>query len=165
MRSKMPLASSFAGRTPLRLALITGLAVSLGGCIHTGPYPGTAYSGYPQQVAHMPVPPRRALDMEDDGIPVQRPPLRRETRGPDDPREPWSPNYGPPPAAATPQSPPKATPIPFTAPAPTSPSRRAQAPSISRPTTEPASPAPTKVKFDADAIIAKAIAMHEVYNP
>lgn len=36
--------------------------------------------------------------MEDDGLPAQIPPLRRAKMAPDDPREPFSPNYGPPPS-------------------------------------------------------------------
>jgi len=34
--------------------------------------------------------------MEDDGLPAQIPPLRPVKLAPDDPREPFSPNYGPP---------------------------------------------------------------------
>lgn len=35
--------------------------------------------------------------MEDDGLPAQIPPLRRAKPEQDDPSEPFSPNYGPPP--------------------------------------------------------------------
>jgi hypothetical protein len=36
----------------------------------------------------------RAVEIEDDGLPVQTPPLVSRQRLPDDPREPFSPNYG-----------------------------------------------------------------------
>lgn len=123
------------------------LASTLAGCVHRGPYPGSSYVAGPQQIAHMPVPPRRAVEMEDDGLPVQRPPMRRAIREQDDPREPWSPNYGkqpaPPATSSDPQ--PKAAPR--------------QASDTGKPTLNA-----TPVKFDADALIAKAIAAHEVYN-
>lgn len=35
-----------------------------------------------------------AVEMEDDGLPVQPPPVARQGREPDDPSEPYSPNYG-----------------------------------------------------------------------
>lgn len=42
------------------------------------------------------VPPPRVA-MEGDGLPAQTPPLLRNEPQPDDPTEPFSPNYGPPP--------------------------------------------------------------------
>lgn len=36
-------------------------------------------------------------ELEDDGLPAQRPPLVHRQRRPDDPSEPFSPNYGAPP--------------------------------------------------------------------
>lgn len=43
------------------------------------------------------------IAMEDDGLPAQLPPLRRRTMdNMDDPREPFSPNYGPPPQPSLP---------------------------------------------------------------
>lgn len=39
----------------------------------------------------------RPIELEADGLPVQRAPLMRRTRMPDDPSEPFSPNYGNPP--------------------------------------------------------------------
>lgn len=59
------------------------LAVLLAGCATGSEYQGASW--YDQQVA-----------MEDDGLPPQAPPLHRTNTGPDDPREPFSPNYGPP---------------------------------------------------------------------
>ncbi|MEZ5844649.1 MAG: hypothetical protein R3D27_13075 [Hyphomicrobiaceae bacterium] len=154
MRPRYLAAGPFAGRHVSRLALVAGAAVALGGCFHTGPYPGTAYVGAPRQIAHMAVPPRRALEMEDDGLPVQRPPVRRAGREEDDPSQPWSPNYGKRPDTGRRASEPRAEPAPYVAPVPAEPRRRAEA----------GPPAASKVRFDADAIIAKAIAMHEVYN-
>ncbi len=40
------------------------------------------------------VPIRANVELEDDGIEVQRPPVHRRRRAPDDPTEPFSPNYG-----------------------------------------------------------------------
>ena len=49
------------------------------------------YAGGPrQQAAAVPVP----VEMEDDGKPAQVPPPARARAERDDPREPWSPNYG-----------------------------------------------------------------------
>jgi hypothetical protein len=39
-------------------------------------------------------PPIVAVVIEDDGLPSQPPPLRRNKKEADDPREPFSPNYG-----------------------------------------------------------------------
>lgn len=67
----------------LRRALIPVAAlftVVLAGCASQSEY----YAG--AQVA-----------MEDDGLPAQIPPLRRAKPERDDPTEPFSPNYGPPP--------------------------------------------------------------------
>lgn len=161
MRLVMPEACIKAGSNLLRLVMVSSVAISLGGCFHAGPYPGSANVGAPQHMAHIPVPPSRAVEMEDDGLPAQSPPLRRATREQDDPREPWSPNYGKQPGETAPRGEPhpKPTPAPYIAPAPREPMRRADAEPVGA-----ARPAPTRVRFDADAIIARAIAMHEVYN-
>jgi hypothetical protein len=74
------------------LALIVSAFVA-GGCSHTpssyeqpnwyagGPRPAPAVASVP-------------IEMEDDGRPGQLPPRAGGGRIPDDPREPWSPNYG-----------------------------------------------------------------------
>lgn len=80
----------------------TGLALLLAtvasGCAARSEYP-TANVGAPYgDVAQAPAqPPATAEEMEDDGLPVQRPPLAHSVRHPDDPNEPFSRNYGAPP--------------------------------------------------------------------
>lgn len=49
--------------------------------------------------------PPHKVEMEDDGEPVQAPPVRRMRPEEDDPSQPWSPNYGRGGAASTPQPP------------------------------------------------------------
>jgi hypothetical protein len=58
-------------------------------------YPGDPAVAPPAQVASAPT-----VVIEDDGLPSQLPPLRRPVPEPDDPTEPFSPNYGLPPSAA-----------------------------------------------------------------
>ena len=70
------------GRAAIPLASL--LALALAGCATGSEYQQASwYDG--QQVL-----------LEDDGLPPQAPPLRRTKDGPDDPSEPFSPNYGPP---------------------------------------------------------------------
>lgn len=85
-----------------RLAIVptVALAVLLSACAQSqhayqsqsyiGAYPGSASD----QVA-VATPPRPVI--EDDGMPAQHPPRMRRGAAPDDPSEPFSPNYGPPP--------------------------------------------------------------------
>jgi len=70
-----------------RAAILFGpvLALLLAGCAGQSQYQEASTYGGPQ------------ITMEDDGLPAQTPPLRRTKIGPDDPSEPFSPNYGPPP--------------------------------------------------------------------
>ncbi|MBL8564540.1 MAG: adhesin [Hyphomicrobiaceae bacterium] len=78
------------------LALL--LVAFAGGCGARSEYPAASVgSPYPQQVAAAPAP---REEMEDDGLPVQRPPLARSVNQPDDPSEPFSRNYGGPAPAA-----------------------------------------------------------------
>lgn len=72
----------FAGRAAVPLALLIAVAVT--GCATGSDYQEASWYGDPQAV------------VEDDGLPPQAPPLRRTNSGPDDPTEPFSPNYGPP---------------------------------------------------------------------
>ena len=67
-------------------------AMIAGGCAEQPQYQqANWYAGGPRPVAAaVPVP----VEMEDDGRPAQLPPRAEATRLPDDPREPWSPNYG-----------------------------------------------------------------------
>ena len=85
-------------RTPL-LAVLS-VALVAGGCGHDSePYSqANWYAGGPRpQAAAVPIP----VEMEDDGHPAQLPPRAEIARAPDDPSEPWSPNYGSHTAAAT----------------------------------------------------------------
>ncbi len=74
-----------------------GLLLALTACASdkTAQIP-SAFGDSPPSYAADVRPPRIAT--EDDGLPAQPPPLRRYA-GPDDPSEPWSPNYGSGPAA------------------------------------------------------------------
>lgn len=69
-----------------RATIVAGAltAIVLSGCASQSEYDGSWYGA--DRVA-----------MEDDGLPAQLPPLRRHKNDSDDPREPFSPNYGPPP--------------------------------------------------------------------
>ena len=78
-----------SGNLPVfRLCALSALA-AVGGC---------ASSQAPGYVAANAVPPPRAMAqaavVEDDGLPVQAPPPAYIRRLPDDPSEPFSPNYG-----------------------------------------------------------------------
>jgi len=71
-------------------------------------------------------------EIEDDGLPAQMPPARRQRTEPDDPREPFSPNYG------------------------------ARVSSIGAPAVAEWSQARTvTARFDEDAVIQRAILAHE----
>ena len=75
--------------------LALGLLLALTGCASdkTAQIPAipTAFGDSPPSYTADARPPR--IITEDDGLPAQPPPLRRAA-GADDPREPWSPNYG-----------------------------------------------------------------------
>ena len=89
-----------AGR--LRLVLATaGVALVLGGCVtarNSPSYqPSAAVPPAHPQVA-VATPPK--VTVEADGLPGQSPPRKRPLGEKDDPSEPFSPNYGPPPIDA-----------------------------------------------------------------
>jgi hypothetical protein len=94
-----------SGRVPLRLeapvcwCLFVVLGIALAGCARSGPHTQDSWNvgGPPPVVADAD---RPRVQMEADGLPAQTPPLRREPSEPDDPSEPFSPNYGPRPAPA-----------------------------------------------------------------
>ena len=76
--------ASAARRFPLAQSCALALALLAPGC---------ASQVAPSRVAG-PQPPRIAkVEIEDDGLPAQVAPRNRRA-GPDDPNEPWSPNYG-----------------------------------------------------------------------
>jgi hypothetical protein len=88
-----PVPRGRAVRAPLLAVLVPALIA--GGCGHaptSGYYAETSmYAGAPRQTeAAVPIP----VEMEDDGRPAQLPPRAGVRNVPDDPREPWSPNYG-----------------------------------------------------------------------
>ena len=53
----------------------------------------------PNQVAQVAMSAPKQVELEADGLAVQAPPLKRKHTEPDDPSEPFSPNYGPAPDA------------------------------------------------------------------
>ena len=78
----------------LRLAVVS-LALIVSACAHEpASYSQTSwYAGGPRPAAAPPV--SVPVEMEDDGRPSQLPPPRAQAgQVADDPREPWSPNYG-----------------------------------------------------------------------
>lgn len=82
-------------RKVLPRALVLVVCVAAGGCSANS----TAYSEWQfpgdsfQHVAEV-VTPHRAADIEDDGLEAQVAPPRRSRTEPDDPSQPYSPNYG-----------------------------------------------------------------------
>ena len=97
---------------------VLGAALALAGCASDAEQRREAYA---QAHAMRATPPARqpAQELEDDGLPPQVPPPANRKREPDDPREPFSPNYGRP--AAPPQR------AALVAPTRTEPSRRVAA--------------------------------------
>ena len=87
------------------------------------------------------------IELEDDGTAVQLPPRMRHRAKPDDPREPFSPNYGPPPLPSETET------------QPSPPPRQADVGEQLRPRTRPMSDA------EVQAIIARAMVEHERRYP
>jgi hypothetical protein len=127
---------------PAARVAVLGLAVVVSGCAssqQTAQAPPAGVGGAPR-VAR--------VEIEDDGLPAQMAPRQRSDM-PDDPSEPWSPNYGSR-APATPAAPPASTPA--------RPSRTAEA---AAPIHTPARPLRMSA-LEEDAIIRRAIAEHEM---
>lgn len=98
------------GRLSGAAMALVSVCVLAGGCAHQtqNPYAqANWYAGAPKTPPPAPIP----VEMEDDGRPAQLPPRVGVANAPDDPSEPWSPNYGGP---ATPRP---ARPVAETAPA------------------------------------------------
>ncbi|MGI9479586.1 MAG: hypothetical protein ACR2PI_22980 [Hyphomicrobiaceae bacterium] len=113
---------------------------------HVGAHVGTPRSA---QVAVATPPP---VELEDDGLAVQAPPRLQKNPEPDDPSEPFSPNYGPAPDGVTAPRAPATMPIEG--------QRRARKrPVIIRSRTTPMSPA------EVQAIMVQAMVAHERRNP
>lgn len=127
-----------AGRHPITLpvaAAAVAMLLAVSGCASSRA-PSYAQAGGPV-VAAQPQPPRIKVEIEDDGVPAQLPPLRRVRAEADDPREPFSRDYG-----SVRQG------------------RALQKPS--KPAVPPvAGTASYDSTFDADGVIARAIAEHE----
>lgn len=122
-----------------RLGVI-GLAVVAAGCASgkSEPFPQSSHVAAP---VHPNVAGQWKVEIEEDGLPAQLAP-RNPRPVADDPREPWSPNYG----GRTPQRPAEALP-------PAVPARPARA----------AMAQPARVtSVDEDALIRRAIAEHEM---
>lgn len=78
-----------------RFALAVVAAAVAGGCAqnsHTATAHDPSVAAPTYQVA---AGQSRKADLEDDGREAQIPPMKKSRPEPDDPREPWSPNYGP----------------------------------------------------------------------
>jgi hypothetical protein len=95
-------------------AVAVGLLLALTACASdkTAQFPSAFGDAPPSYTAEV-RPPR--VETEADGLPSQPPPLRRSAAA-DDPREPWSPNYGTIPASRT-AEPPDSAPDPALTPA------------------------------------------------
>jgi hypothetical protein len=82
--------SQLSSRLLVLHVLVLGAAIAIGGCASYQQKSAAAAGAEAEaQLAH--VGPR--IPVEDDGLPVQLSPRNRPSE-PDDPTEPWSPNYG-----------------------------------------------------------------------
>ena len=139
---------AWAGSQSLIPAAIQAIGVGLvvAGCASSqAAYDNRSNVGAPQQVAI--AAPRKA-ELEADGLAVQAPPRVHKRLEPDDPSEPFSPNYGPKPIQQEPVK------------APRRPQGRADAaPVILRSRVTPMSPE------EAERIVARAMVAHEMRNP
>lgn len=83
-----------ACRAPSRVLVLTAAAAALAGCSQHA----TQTAAYDPRVAppphHVSPDAGRKPDLEDDGREAQIPPMKKAQPEPDDPREPWSRNYG-----------------------------------------------------------------------
>lgn len=83
-----------AGRS---LAVLTVVGLALSGCATDEQHRQEAYARHAQATAHaMPLRGQGEPELEEDGLPSQAPPPANRRQEPDDPREPFSPNYGKP---------------------------------------------------------------------
>lgn len=84
-----------SSRRALSRAALLAAALALAGCSQHSAQQTAAYD---PRVAtppyHVSPDAGRKPDLEDDGREAQLPPLKKPRSEPDDPREPWSPNYG-----------------------------------------------------------------------
>ena len=91
-RAGFPASSGGVGALARPAALLLSLAsLALGACSTAGPATQSV-SWSPTQEAVGP--PATRVEIEGDGMEGQRPPRRHTAETPDDPKEPFSPNYG-----------------------------------------------------------------------
>lgn len=92
-----------SGASCARVALLISFAsLVLGGCGTTVPAPtGGLFGAVMAGIAEPERRPAPPVDMEADGLEAQRPPPLRMHSQPDDPTQPFSPNYGSVPVAPT----------------------------------------------------------------
>lgn len=82
-------------RRALRRTILLAAAVSLTGCAQHANQQTAAYDArVATQPYYVSSETGRKPDLEADGREAQLPPVKRQRAEPDDPREPWSPNYG-----------------------------------------------------------------------
>jgi hypothetical protein len=98
-RSHTPIPGNFS---VWPVAVVGLLAIALGGCFTARQphYQHQSYAGAPAHHQVAVVVPSPKVAVEEDGLPSQHPPRVRRIAEPDDPREPFSPNYGPAPERA-----------------------------------------------------------------
>ena len=92
VRTRLSTAGKGASRARVTL-LFSLAALALGGCSTAAPM---ANSGLISAFASQPLPHavQQPVDLEADGMEAQRPPRMRMFSRPDDPTQPFSPNYG-----------------------------------------------------------------------
>ena len=91
---RIGLSTAKTGASRARVALLLSLAAAaLGGCSTVAPM---ANSGLISAFASQPPPhaAQQPVDLEADGMEAQHPPRMRMFNRPDDPTQPFSPNYG-----------------------------------------------------------------------
>jgi hypothetical protein len=88
-RAGFPASSGGVGALVRPAALLISLA--LGACSAAGPATQSVSWSPTQDTAGVPGP---RVEIEGDGMEGQRPPRRHANETPDDPKEPFSPNYG-----------------------------------------------------------------------
>lgn len=150
--------SSFAAGVPagsmariLSVAKIIGAGLVVSACASSHASYETP-SNVGMQPSHSAVAAAPRVELEDDGLAVQAPPRVRKQSEPDDPSEPFSPNYGPRPPSSEPSKEPAENAI--------SRQRNADArPLILHTRTTPMS------AEEAQSLIVKAMIAHEQRNP
>jgi len=130
---------------PFIKVISLGLLVSACAASHASyDHPANVGAGTDRRVA-VAIPPK--IEIEDDGLAVQSPPKVRRRIEPDDPSEPFSPNYGPAPLPGEIKT------------SPERPPRQAQLHEQLRPRTKP------MTDRQASALIARAMIEHEQRYP